>query len=209
MQHASHTHTQTCFSNVSHARLSKTDFVFDRHGSVSSATCLRRAGRCPPCSRLIFCPKPSATCSASTAWKWLERWTLPLSRKLNIVLQDGCLTDLAALLICVQWPQTEGMLWDVIKHQVFFFFSICKLMFSFCIHFMVEGGITDGHKILFVMWEFWVINLNNRASWSNLCHRSGFSPSHNNIAGSFWHSRKCFMAIQFELQFHLLISHPN
>lgn len=59
-------------------------FLPRRHGSVNSATCLKPAGRCPPCSRVRLCPKLSATCSACMDWRWPGRWTLLRSCKLFI-----------------------------------------------------------------------------------------------------------------------------
>lgn len=81
-----HTHIYIYINNASHTHTLTCHFLMNRRGCVSLATCLRRADRCPPCSRLRFCPKLSATCSASMACRWLERWILPLLRKTYIIL---------------------------------------------------------------------------------------------------------------------------
>ena len=52
---------------------------YGSHGYVSSATCLRPAGRCPPCTPPRCCPRPLQTCNASTACRSPGRWTPPPS----------------------------------------------------------------------------------------------------------------------------------
>lgn len=74
--HQFHTHTHT----NSHSHWMVT-FSSGRRGCESSATFPRLACRCPPCSPLRCCPQPSVTCSASTAWRRLALWTLPLLSK--------------------------------------------------------------------------------------------------------------------------------
>lgn len=58
-------------------------FLFYRRGYVASATCLRPADRCPPCSPHGCCPKPSAGCRASMGWRSPGSWTPPRSRKIS------------------------------------------------------------------------------------------------------------------------------